>query len=209
MCPREYRLGKRATVIEENRGAILDVAGRLFVDVGFHRTSVEEVARLADVAAATVYYQFGSKAGLLQALSADVQQRAGRHLLDPLLHGPDPVEVARAYVRESCRLWGVEPGLFRMFNALAAADPAVRPLLADGGEIHRRQAQTLARRLAERDQLCGTLDALHTAAVLRTLTSFETFDQVSACGDLTTEGTAELILALVAGAIPAVQSVDR
>src|SRR4051794_41803313 len=78
MSPRPYRLGRRAESIEQTRERILAATRDLLVRDGYRSTSLDEIARTADVARATVYYQFGSKAGLLQALVADIERRAGQ-----------------------------------------------------------------------------------------------------------------------------------
>jgi AcrR family transcriptional regulator len=66
MSPRPYRLGQRQVLADETRSKILDAArAQLETEASF---SIDAVARRADVARMTVYYQFGSKRGLLEAL---------------------------------------------------------------------------------------------------------------------------------------------
>src|SRR4051794_41976550 len=77
MSPRPYRLGRRAENIEQTRGRIIAAMRELLARDGYRSTSLEEVARAADVTRATVYYQFGSKAGLLEAVVGDIQRRGG------------------------------------------------------------------------------------------------------------------------------------
>src|SRR4051794_41597992 len=77
MSPRPYRLGRRAENIEQTRGRIIAAMRELLARDGYRSMSLEEVARVADVARATVYYQFGSKAGLLEAVVGDIQRRGG------------------------------------------------------------------------------------------------------------------------------------
>jgi len=63
-------------------------ARSLFADAGFHRVSLDETARRADVARATVYHQFGSKLGVLGAVVEDYEQRAGLAALASRGHPP-------------------------------------------------------------------------------------------------------------------------
>ena len=72
MCPRQYRLGKRQAEIQATRDAIVRAAKELFQESGYHRTSIEDVARRANVAPATIYYQFGTKPGLLDGVLASL-----------------------------------------------------------------------------------------------------------------------------------------
>ena len=77
MSPRAYRLGKREAVIEETRERIIEAARELFGKSGFYGVSLDDVATRAGVARATVYYQFESKFGLLDAIIAAIIQRVG------------------------------------------------------------------------------------------------------------------------------------
>ena len=69
MSPRPYRLGQRQVAADETRSRILNAArSQLEEEASF---SIDAVARRADVARMTVYYQFGSRRGLLEAAGAD------------------------------------------------------------------------------------------------------------------------------------------
>lgn len=52
--------------------------------------SIPGVARAADVARVTVYNQFGSKAGLLEALSDELARHGGLHQLAAVITDGDP-----------------------------------------------------------------------------------------------------------------------
>src|SRR5438034_816285 len=70
MSPRPYRLGQRQVAADETRSRILNAArAQLETEASF---SIDAVARRADVARMTVYYQFGSRRGLLEALIDDL-----------------------------------------------------------------------------------------------------------------------------------------
>ena len=76
MSPRPYRLGQRQAATDETRARILAAARELLAaSDGLTGFSIEAVARQADVARMTVYYQFGSKPGLLEALFDDLAAR--------------------------------------------------------------------------------------------------------------------------------------
>jgi AcrR family transcriptional regulator len=53
---------------EATRGRIVDAARDLFQAHGYARTTIADVARAADVAPQTVYWAFGSKAGLVREI---------------------------------------------------------------------------------------------------------------------------------------------
>src|SRR5688572_25566023 len=71
--PRPYRTVQRYAAAEQTRAAIVDAARRLLAGpAGVAAFTIDAVAREAGVARMTVYYQFGSKAGLLEAMYDDI-----------------------------------------------------------------------------------------------------------------------------------------
>jgi AcrR family transcriptional regulator len=58
---------RRAELAEATRRRVLDAAIGLFVERGYHSTTIEAIADAADVSVETVYKRFGSKAGILKA----------------------------------------------------------------------------------------------------------------------------------------------
>src|SRR5207245_9070649 len=88
MSPRPYRLGQRQAAADETRARILAAArDQLEKEASF---SIDAVARRADVARMTVYYQFGSKRGLLEALFDLLAARGGLNQLTSAFQQPDP-----------------------------------------------------------------------------------------------------------------------
>ncbi len=65
---RRYDSRRRQAQAAETRRSILEAAERLFERDGYVGTTVEAIAREADVALKTVYAVFTTKAGLLRAL---------------------------------------------------------------------------------------------------------------------------------------------
>ena len=70
--PRRYTLGKRATQVAETRRRILDAAAALYQERGVTRTTMQEVARRADVAPGTVVNHFASSDALARAVVDEV-----------------------------------------------------------------------------------------------------------------------------------------
>src|SRR5216684_3409859 len=69
-------LGKRQQRVEDTRRRIIESARTLFGKEGFQAIGLEEVAEHAGVGRKTIYYQFGSKLGLLQALIGNLSERS-------------------------------------------------------------------------------------------------------------------------------------
>jgi AcrR family transcriptional regulator len=78
---RPYKLGKRAIAVGETRRRILDGAAQAYAEHGVRATSMQEVARRADVAPATVLNHFADPDRLVEAVVA--------HITDELAV-PDP-----------------------------------------------------------------------------------------------------------------------
>src|SRR3954463_11462237 len=136
MSPRPYRLGRRAESIEQTRERILTATRDLLVREGYRSMSLDEIARTADVARATVYYQFTSKAGLLEALVADIERRAGQAAGQDAVELGDPADALRQAFLTGCRFWAAEHPLVRRLTGLAAVDRDIERAVA-GVQQHR------------------------------------------------------------------------
>jgi len=60
---------------EARRAAILDAAWKLFSRYGYRRTSIDDIAREAEIAKGTVYLNFKSKEEIFRALSEHLIER--------------------------------------------------------------------------------------------------------------------------------------
>jgi AcrR family transcriptional regulator len=177
--PRSYRLGARKLSIEETRARVISAARDLLATstspVGF---SIEAVARSADVARMTVYYQFGTKAGLLQAVFDDLAASGGMEQLRTAFMSSDPLEGLGRFIEVFCRFWASNPVIFRRLRALALLDQDLGHELASREEGARRGLRVLLQRMAADQEGPDPADIERTAGVLFTLTSFETFDSL-------------------------------
>jgi AcrR family transcriptional regulator len=94
---RGYRAEHRARVaklqVEATRQVVTDTGRYLFERDGYHRTTIRAIAAEAGLAEATVYFHFGSKPAILQA----IVDRAAADA-DPFYAAVDPVVFGRAVV---------------------------------------------------------------------------------------------------------------
>src|SRR5580704_11002898 len=97
MSPRPYRLGQRQVAIDETRARVIAAARELLVSAEPGRFSIDAVAQKADVSRATVYYQFGSKAGLLEALFDSLGATGGMTGLSDAFRLDDPLAALDGY----------------------------------------------------------------------------------------------------------------
>lgn len=204
MSPRPYRLGQRQAAIDENRARVIRAARELLVCDDPGRFSIDAVAHRADVARATVYYQFGSKLGLLEALFDSAAAAGGMAGLAGAFRQPDPLAALDDFIAVFGRFWGSDRRLHRRLHGLAAVDPDLGAALAARQEWRRQGAATLVSRLAGQD---GSPPAERQADVIDALvmlTGFATFDALAGDGK-TPEAVVPLVqyLARAAARLPA------
>jgi AcrR family transcriptional regulator len=68
MAPRKYTLGKREITVAETRQRIIDAAMAIYQEKGISNTSMQDVARKADVAPGTVLNHFPTPDDLVEAV---------------------------------------------------------------------------------------------------------------------------------------------
>jgi len=193
MSPRPYRLGRRAESIEQTRERILAATRDLLVREGYRSMSLDEIARTADVARATVYYQFTSKAGLLEALVADIERRAGQAAVQDAVELGDPADALRQAFLAGCRFWAAEHPLVRRLTGLAAVDSDIERAVADVQQHRLPLLASLVQHLGAAGHLSPTLPPGRALDVLWMLSSFEAFDQLFAGRRLPVDDVAEIL----------------
>lgn len=175
MSPRPYRLGQRQAANEQTRARIISAAHHLLsAPDGISGFTVDAVAREAGVARMTVYYQFGSKPGLIEALFDDIAARGGMLQLSAAFQQADPQQALGEFIRTFCRFWASDRLVIRRVHALAALDPDLDTALRAREEGRRRGLRAMVGRLGEQPGREGSADDAVDA--LQMLTSFEAFD---------------------------------
>lgn len=178
MSPRPYNLGKRQEPIDAARQQVLDAARRLLGGTASYTAfTVDAVAKDADVARATVYYQFGSKAGLLEAVCDYLAEIGGMAGLADAFTDPDPVQALHRFVACFGRFWAADRPAMRRLRALALLDPDVGAVIAARDQRRKQGLTVLVGRLAESSLATAEPDLA--VRILTTLTSFETFDTLA------------------------------
>ena len=180
MSPRPYRLGERESTIQQTRDRIVDAARALLTtNEGITSFSIEAVARHADVARMTVYYQFGSKVGLLEAICDTLAANGGITQLEKVFQLVDPQKMLSEYIQLLSQFWDSDRLLARRLRGLAAIDPEFEQVISARDERRRKGAEILVRRLAAGTARSTPKPAPQLADLLFTLTSFQTFDTLA------------------------------
>jgi AcrR family transcriptional regulator len=134
----------------ESRGRVMKAVRELLEEGAFHESTVEQVASRAGVSRATVYQQFGSRLGLVDAICDSLD----------LAHVEAAPDVATLLQRTS-EFWARDETLFGQLYDAAAVDPAAREFV----ERQTRDRYRHLSRLVDRQRL----------PILGLLTSFETY----------------------------------
>lgn len=154
------RTGRRGEYAQLTRQAILDAARDLFVRKGYFDTKVEEIARTARVAPATVYAVGGGKHGLLRTL---IESGTTAEDIPGILARIESITEPReliAFVVHATRVkfeqWS---GLMRQVIAAAPQEPSVREVLQIAHDSMRGGLALTARQLAGMGALREGMDA--------------------------------------------------
>lgn len=165
---------------EQTRARILAAARTLLTAPdGVAAFSIDAVAGEADVARMTVYYQFGSRAGLLEALFDDLAAHGGMEHLATAFQQPQARAALDAFISVFCRFWASDRLALRRLRGLAILDPELEEALRTRNERRRTGLTVLVQRLIDQE---GQPPPGATEAVLATLhmlTSFETYDALA------------------------------
>ena len=178
---RTYTLKRRAEASELTRDRILSATREILVsEEGVAAFGLEAVARAAGVTRVTVYNQFGSKRGLVEALSDDLAARAEiGPRLGAAFASADALEALDTLIAAFAHFWTVDRVIIRRLHGIAALDPEIGRSDAERNQ-RRRDALTLLLRRLQQERGVPTDEALEpTVALLQMLTSFEAMDQLA------------------------------
>ena len=160
-------LSRRAEYAQATREAILAAARELFVERGFFGTRVEDIARSARVAPATVYAVGGGKSGLLRELietAVGSEENAAIYARIDAMESPH--ELIRFIVGTTQAKFADWPGLMRQVVAAAPQEPGVRESLEAAHFSMREGLARTARGLARLGALRADMDADRATDVL-------------------------------------------
>jgi AcrR family transcriptional regulator len=166
---------------EETQRVIVGAASRLFLEHGYHATSIGRIASEAGVAVQTIYNAVGSKRDLLsQVLDlAAAGERSPvpvpQFMRDQAEREPDP----RRVIAQLVEFWrGALPRtapVFRMIREAAAVDPEIAALERGRAAQRLQNYRGAAQLLADRDVLLSGLTIDGAAATIFAIGHPETY----------------------------------
>jgi len=163
---RRYRSSLRAAQARATRRAILDAAGRLFIDKGYVATSVESIAEAAGVSRATVFSSVGGKKALLK-LAYDVALVGDdepipfpeRPRSQEVRLEPDAWRLLERYTALIVDMYERLAPIYEAVRGAASADPEVREVWDTIGAERRIGSDNLIALLQARGSLRDGLDS--------------------------------------------------
>jgi AcrR family transcriptional regulator len=180
MSPRPYRLERRRVAADQTRARIIAAARDvLLAGRGFPGFTIDAIARHAGVARMTVYYQFRSKAGLLEAIFDDLAARGEIRRLAEAFAQPDPQVALRSFVAAFGHFYAADRLMFRRLHAYAALDPEIEHGLTGRAAWRRDGLGVLVGRMAARFGAPAPRQTDEAIDLLHMLTSFESFDALA------------------------------
>ena len=157
---RTYDSSRRRAQARETQRAVLDAARELFVEQGYGRTTIADVARSAAVSVETVYAAFGNKATLLHrawdvTIGGDDEEITYHERPEILALRAEP-DLARRFAMQAALFTQtarrIVPFLLAVQGA-AATEPAAADNLAEMGRQRLEGLSVMAREAAATGQL--------------------------------------------------------
>jgi AcrR family transcriptional regulator len=213
VSPRPYRLGGRQSAVDETRRRVVAALYDLLdQDDGYRPVTVDAVARRADVARATVYYQFGSKTGLIEALCDWLSERGRMSELRTVFAERDPDVSLERLITIFGHFFATDRLVLRRLRALAVLDTEVGAVMTARDERRRRGVTTLVDRFAERrrteERTETPMDRAAAVRLLLMVTSFETYDALAGT-DQSPADVVDSVLRLAYAALDEAPFLDR
>jgi AcrR family transcriptional regulator len=179
---RRYHSARRQAQAAETRQQIVTAAGKLFIELGYAGTTIEDIARAAGIAVQTVYAAFGSKRAILTRLVE--LSVAGDDMAAPILERPEPQVVRRETdQRRQLQLFAHGIGeimarmspIFELMRVAAKTEPEVAEFLQKLLDERLRNLTQFAGWVAANGPLRDGLSVEAAGETIWTLTSAEVY----------------------------------
>lgn len=121
---------KDQELVAQRRSEIIDVATRLFLDRGFHKTSIRDIARACPFNLASLYMYVSSKEDILFLVAQQLIEEKARAMADVRMMDDDPAESFRTALRSYCRIvHDYRPHIRLLYRELDVLTPERREIV--------------------------------------------------------------------------------
>jgi AcrR family transcriptional regulator len=174
---------KRVAVSNETRLRILEAARQALAQESEADLTMDAIARRADVSRLTIYYQFKSRPGLLEALYDYLASRGGMKRMPEVFREPNPSAALDKLVDVFVGFWSSDRVVIRRLRAMAALDAEIARGIHSRDTRRRHIAGEILKRMAAAGKKKYVDDQLSAAAdVITVLTGFATYDALASAG---------------------------
>jgi AcrR family transcriptional regulator len=148
MSTRPYTSSVRTAAAAAKRDRVIEAAARsLREDASIAAFSLDAVAKAAGVTRLTVYHQFGSRRGLLEAVFDEIARQGGLTEIPNAMAMSDPRAALDRLVEIFCAFWNRDAAVGRLHEAMAT-DPEFAQALIGRNERRRKTVNVLVGRIA-------------------------------------------------------------
>jgi AcrR family transcriptional regulator len=148
MPKRHYVSSVRAAAAAQKRDRVIQAATRLLRENNsIAAFSLDGVAKAAGVTRLTVYNQFGSRRGLLEAVFDEIARQGGLSRIGEAMAMPDPGMALDRLVEIFCHFWSWDSAIGRLQQEMSA-DPELARALIERNERRRKALEYLVARAA-------------------------------------------------------------
>jgi AcrR family transcriptional regulator len=121
---------KDQDLVAQRRGEIIDVATRLFLKRGFHKTSIRDIARACPFNLASLYMYVTSKEDILFLVAQQLIEEKARAMAAVEMLDDDPAESFRTALRSYCRIvHDYRPHIRLLYRELDVLTPERREIV--------------------------------------------------------------------------------
>jgi len=205
MATRRYVSSVRTAAAAAKRDRVIRAAARLLREgASIASFSLDAVAKAAGVTRLTVYHQFGSRRGLLEAIFDEIARQGGLVQIPEAMAMPDPRAALDRLVEIFCAFWSSDPAVGRLHEAMAT-DPEFAQALIERNERRRTTIDVLIRRIA--GKIASARARQDAVDMIFALTSFAMFAMLSR--DRSADNVRKLIKSACRGALDALSPDGR
>jgi AcrR family transcriptional regulator len=171
MTDRQYSSPVRDAAAAEKRSHIIAAAAETLARGDVSGFSLEAVAKRAKVTRLTVYNQFGSRRGLLEAVFDERARHGGLVRLVEAMNQTDPREALHRIIEIFCDFWGSDRSIGQLHAAMSL-DTEFARAIEERNERRRGLLRALLKRIAGDATPASRNDA---ADLMFVLTSYPTY----------------------------------